>query len=153
MMATSQNQIVPITLSSIRRQDNRIFAAWTMARIRSKFDFAINQEQPQNPQNRVHPHEANQREPRIARADARRDAARSAHQSVDQPGLPPEFGGHPSGGVRNVGKRNAEHQQPVYPARVIQFSSPEQQRSQNHHYDEDRSKPDHYVITVIEKRN
>src|ERR1700694_3707465 len=75
IIATRQNQIVPIALSLVRRQYDRIFAGRTIAWVRSEFDLAINQEQPQNRQHRVHPHEANQREPGVARGHARRDTA------------------------------------------------------------------------------
>src|ERR1700674_787593 len=153
MIATSQNQIVPIPLSSLRRQYDRIFAGRTIARVRSELHLTINKEQPQDRQHRVHPHEANQREPSIARDHARRDTAGGAHQSVDQPGLPPQFGSHPSGGVGDIWQGHAQHQHPQHPTGVIQFSAPQQQRSQNHHGDENGPEPHHHVIAVVKQRN
>src|ERR1700730_8852413 len=95
MMAIRQNQIVSISPSSICGDGDCWFAARTAARLRPHLNFAIQQEKPENSQNAIQSHEADQREPRVARADSGRDAVRGAHQAVDQPRLTAKLGRQP----------------------------------------------------------
>src|SRR6266699_880149 len=89
MIATRQNHTVPMAPSLIGRRVGEI-AATVSARLGPHFNLAINQKQPQNGQYRVHAHEADEREPGIARGYARRNSFRGAHQSINQPGLAPQ---------------------------------------------------------------
>src|SRR4029077_16454449 len=73
MMATRQNQIVPIPAPSIRGDGKLGIASQNFIRIRPALDLPVDQEEPQDPEHRVHAHEPDQREPRVAGADLRRD--------------------------------------------------------------------------------
>src|SRR6266404_6452037 len=109
IMATRQNQMVPMH-SSICRDGDRRLAAQRIIGLGSVLDLAIHEKQPEDAQHGIQAHESDQREPRIARAYPRRDSVRGAHQPIDEPGLTPELRGHPSCGIGNVWLRNANHQ-------------------------------------------
>src|SRR4029077_16241911 len=66
MMATRQNQIVPIH-SSICRDGDRRLAVQRIIRIGSVLDLAIHEKQPEDAQHGVQAHESEKGEPRIAR--------------------------------------------------------------------------------------
>src|SRR5215471_2107318 len=97
MTATRQNQTVSMALSLIGCGGE--IAAAVSAGLGALSNLAINQKQPQNGQQGVHAHKADEREPGVARGYARRNSFRGAHQSINQPGLAPQFRGYPAGGV------------------------------------------------------
>src|SRR5208337_3579661 len=123
MTATRQNQRVSIVGSLCLNQCGG-FRARHFFNLGPVFDFAIDEEEPEDGKQSVHAHETEQSEPGIARSNARRNAVNRAHDAVNEPGLAAEFGGHPPGGVGDVREGSAEHQEPKHPAGFEQFLEP-----------------------------
>src|SRR5437762_2897032 len=69
---------------------------------------AIHQHDKKNRKQAVHSHESKQREQSVSRRDIFGIALISANQSVDEPGLAPDFGSHPTGGISDIGQGKAE---------------------------------------------
>src|SRR5579864_6903957 len=114
MNATMANQIVSISVSHL----DRCF--------RSLFDLSAYQEEKQDSKHRVHTHESQQGEDPVASRDQLRIAIGGAHQRVHQPGLPAQFGGHPSSGIGDVGEWQREEQYPEHPSARKEPAAPEQ---------------------------
>src|ERR1035441_18681 len=100
MTATRQNQVVCMSEPRPRGGGRFQYA------LRAFVDCAIDQEQEENREDGVDAHETDQGEEGIAGGDVRGDAGRCAHDAVDQPRLAAHFGGDPSGGGRDVRKRD-----------------------------------------------
>ena len=79
MIATRQNQTVAIIAIPPIRDSG--LPDGTM------LNLAMDQEQEQDSQQKVHAHESQQREEAVSRRDTRRKAVGGAHQAVDQPRL------------------------------------------------------------------
>src|SRR5579862_872224 len=123
----------------------------TLHLLRSVLDFAIDQQQEQHSQNRVHAHETDQSEQRITGGDMRRDSCGRAQQAIDEPGLAAGFGGDPSGGVGDVREGNHEHEYPQELALREEAAAPKLQRGEGHDRDEDGPEANHDVIGEIEQ--
>src|ERR1039457_645275 len=111
MTATRQNQVV--SMSEPFRNAFRSFV-----------DCAIDQEQKENREDGVDSHEADQREKGVAGGDVRGDAGRGAHDAINQPRLAAHFGGDPSGGGRDVGKRQHQQQKPKTGGGTVERAAP-----------------------------
>ena len=91
---------------------------------------------------------------RVAARDVRRGAFAGAHQAVDEPGLAAEFGGHPTGGVGDVGKAAAAASAPTAGAWCRTVCRASRQRpARPMTRDEDGAESDHDVEAVVEQRD
>src|SRR5512142_2109196 len=93
--ATSQNQMKSMIRYLLRHRD-RITCRDCAFRAgdRTMRDLTIHQDQKQNGQHGVQTHEADQSEQAVSGMNIFRIAFGSAHESVDQPWLPPYFSRH-----------------------------------------------------------
>src|SRR6267142_6148086 len=137
MIATSQNQMKSIRRFLLRYRDRIAGIDGVNGCGRAMRDLAIDQNEKQDCQHGVKSHEAEQGKQSVAGMDVFRIARAGAHESIDQPGLAANFGGHPAGGVGDIRQRQAEHDDPEYPARFIQLPAPQQECSRGHYSDED----------------
>ena len=119
--------------------------------LRPVADFAIDQNSKQDAQQQIKSHEAKQRKQAVAGRDGIRVAFAGAHQAIDEPGLATKFGGHPAGGVGDVGQRKAEQQRPQCPARCVKTLAPEQKRGDDHQQRKPCSEAGHDVVGIIEQ--
>ena len=67
----------------------------------------------------------------------------SAEQPVDHPGLPPDFGRHPTRNHRNESERCSEHAQPLETSRGRKAAAPPQRQSRHRDREHDESDTDH----------
>src|SRR6476646_175619 len=153
IIATSQNHMKSIRRFLLRYRIRIAGIQVLSGRARAVRDLAIDEHQKQDCQHGVKAHEAEQGKQPVAGMNVFRIALAGAHESVDQPGLAANFRGHPAGGVGDIRQRQAEHDDPEQPARFIQLSSPQQERSRSHYGDEDRPQSGHDVIAVIQQRD
>src|ERR1017187_9283809 len=144
--ATIQNQRVPITIGSLGGE--RLRLGCMVGRERPGLNVVVDEDDPQQREHRVHAEEAEQREQAVARVYMRGSSLRGADESVDEPWLAADFGGHPTGGGSDVGQRPTEQDAPQDPARGVKFAAPEQERCNRHQRAEPRAQPDHDVVAV-----
>ncbi len=79
---------------------------------------------------------------------------RRPHQPVNQPGLPPDLRRHPARRIRDVWEREAQHQNPQQPARIVKASRATAGNSDNAITAmNSRPQPHHDVIAEIEQRD
>src|SRR5665811_1266301 len=83
----------------------------------------------------------------------RRYARWSAHQTIDEPGLPADLRSDPAGRVGDVWERHGQHQEPQQLALSEQPSTPQFDGGEQHHRDENSSQSDHDVIAEIKQRD
>src|SRR5437899_108752 len=100
MKATRTNQSVSIG-SSGGADDGVVLGR----RSRSAPDLALQEEDEGEREDRVHPHVAEEREPRAAGGDVARIAFARAEQSIDEPRLATQLRCEPAGEVRDVRER------------------------------------------------
>src|SRR3712207_6816213 len=115
--------------------------------------LAYHQHDVEEAHDEVHPCKAYEREEHVARGDQRRDALRGPEEAVGEPGLAPELGREPPGGVRDKGEGYGEHQDPEHPARLVEPSPPQQKCRQDHDPYEERPQANHDVVAVVEERD
>src|SRR5262245_47596340 len=118
---------------------------------RAMGDLAPNQEEEQDPQGQVEATEPHQREEHGARVDSGTRALRGPKQSVDEPGLSAELGGHPSGGVGDVGEWKREQEDPQHRPAVLETTPPAEQQSCEGDGREDRAESGHDVEGVVQE--
>src|SRR5262249_40939610 len=96
--------------------------------MRAPRDLAPDERQEEGAEHAVEPREADEREERGPRRHLGARGVRRAEQLVDDPRLPAELGGHPAGGVRDVGEGEREHERPEERPRGEETAAPEQER-------------------------
>src|SRR5260370_5806947 len=87
-----------------------------MCRLRTVKNLAPNEIYKQETEDKVEAAETYQGEDRAARGDHAAHPVLRAKKSINKPRLAAQFGRHPTHGVRDVGKRKCEHQDPQHPA-------------------------------------
>ena len=87
-------------------------------------DLATDQAEKEQTEHKIEAGEADQREDRVAAAHYFAVAIARAKQSVDQPRLASQFGGHPTQSVGDVGKGKRQHQHPEQPGAGFQSAAP-----------------------------
>src|SRR6185295_15848411 len=75
-------------------------------------DLPPHQVEERQAEHEVEAGEAEAGEHRLPSVHRRRGAVDRTQEAVDQPGLPPQLGRHPAGGVGDVGEGEGEHQEP-----------------------------------------
>src|SRR5882762_8227475 len=93
-------------------------------RDRAVLDLTADQEQEQDAEYGVHPHESKKRKEPVAGRDPFRISVRGSHQTLDQPRLTTDLRGDPSRGVGDVGKGRAQQEDPQHPVSVEQLAAP-----------------------------
>src|SRR5215213_5805534 len=116
--ATKMNQIVSTIPPSLGRQTFGRFQRLLIA-FRPVGDLAHHEHDVQEAHDQVHPRETYEGEKHAAGGDERRDPLRGSEDAVGEPGLAPEFGGEPPGGVRDEREGRGEHQNPEHPAGAV----------------------------------
>ena len=79
---------------------------------RTLLNRGVDDHDPENREHGIHAKETDQCEQARGGVDVFRVALRRAEQTVDEPGLAPDLGGHPACGIRDVRQREAEQDGP-----------------------------------------
>src|SRR3712207_2449728 len=149
--ATQINQIVSTVPPS--PSGRQVLGRLQSLRLGTVLHLAYHQHDVEEAHDEVHPREAYEREEHAPRGDEGRDALRGPEEAVGEPGLAPELGREPSGGVRDEGEGYGEHQDPEHPARLVEPPPPQEKGRQGHDPYKERPEADHDVVGVVEERD
>src|SRR5215469_1956811 len=120
---------------------------WTM------IDLTVNKKEKEDREKCIQPHKTKQCKQTVCSRNVRRVPNASTHQAVNQPRLTTNFGGQPSSSVRNIWKRQAQHDYPKQPPHLKKLLTPEGENRQGRYSDENRAQSSHDVIREVQQRN
>src|SRR6266852_5264149 len=120
-------------------------------RPRTVGDLPSDQEEEQDAERQVEPAEAHEGEEDGPGMNGGARPLGGPEETVDQPGLAAQLGGHPADGVRDVRERKGEHDDPQHGSIGLEPASPGEQDGEESDRGEDGAEARHDVEGVVEE--
>src|SRR5262249_27967982 len=120
-------------------------------RTRTVGDLASDQVEEEDTQRQVEPAETHEGEEHGAGVDRGTGPLGGPEQTVDEPRLTTQLGGHPADGVRNVRERERDHENPQHGPVALEPAQPREQSRDESNRSEDGPDPGHDVEGVVEQ--
>src|SRR5436190_6427705 len=118
------NRSAAIAYHTSNMRDLRAAACDRRERARAVGNLPPNQEEEKHAEHEIEAAESHERKEHGAGVNAGARPLRGPEETVDEPGLAAQLGGHPSGGVRDVWERKREQQDPQHGPIALETSPP-----------------------------